>query len=115
MLSLVVYVNDMKIAGRKAEVAEAWKRLRAEVKMDPPEDAGRYLGCARAISYVVVDGFRHRCMSYNMEDFADGASSMKVLCGARMSRFDLLRAICTLACCITKWDTGYDRRLMCYI
>ena len=43
---------------------------------------------------------------------------MKVLYGARMARFDLLRAVCALACCVTKWDTNCDRklhRLMCYI
>ena len=36
---LVVCVDDMKLAGPKAKVAEAWGRLRAEIKMDPPEDA----------------------------------------------------------------------------
>ena len=41
---------------------------------------------------------------------------MKVLYGARMARFDLLRAVCSLACSITKWDKDCDRklhRLMC--
>ena len=51
---------------------------------------------------------------------ADIASSilMKVLYGARMARFDLLRAVCALACCVTRWDSDCDRklhRLMCYI
>ena len=35
-----------------------------------------------------------------------------------MARFDLLRAVCALACCVTKWGTDCDRklhRLMCYI
>ena len=35
-----------------------------------------------------------------------------------MARFDLLRAVCALASCITKWDAYCDkrlRRLMCYI
>ena len=43
---------------------------------------------------------------------------MKVLYGARMARFDLLRAVCSLACCVTRWDTDCDKRLhrlMCYI
>jgi hypothetical protein len=43
---------------------------------------------------------------------------MKVLYGARMARFDLLRAVCALACNVIKWDTYCDRklhRLMCYI
>ena len=41
---------------------------------------------------------------------------MKVLYGARMARFDLLRAVCSLACSVTKWDKDCDRklhRLMC--
>jgi hypothetical protein len=43
---------------------------------------------------------------------------MKILYAARMARFDLLRAVCHLACYITKWSTGCDRRLhrlVCYI
>ena len=36
---------------------------------------------------------------------------MKLLYGARYCRQDLLRAICTLARCVTKWDTLADRRL----
>ena len=43
---------------------------------------------------------------------------MKVLYGARMARFDLLRAVCHLACFVTKWSETCDRRLhrlMCYI
>ena len=43
---------------------------------------------------------------------------MKLLYGARMARFDLLRAICHLACFVTKWDAECDKklhRLMCYV
>ena len=43
---------------------------------------------------------------------------MKVLYGARMARFDLLRAVCQLATQFTKWDAYCDKRLhriMCYI
>ena len=53
-------------------------------------------------------------------ELADDASKvlMKVLYGARMARYDLLRAVCALACRITKWDRICDKklhRLMCYI
>ena len=56
----------------------------------------------------------------NRGEVADAASSvlMKVLYGARMVRFDLLRAVCALARYVTKWDLDCDRklhRLMCYI
>ena len=43
---------------------------------------------------------------------------MKILYAARMARFDLLRAVCHLACFITKWADEHDRRLhrlACYI
>jgi hypothetical protein len=43
---------------------------------------------------------------------------MKILYGARMCRFDLLRAVAGLACYLTKWSVDCDKklyRLMCYI
>ena len=43
---------------------------------------------------------------------------MKIMYGARLARFDLLRPIAALASKITKWDTVCDRmlhRLVCYI
>ena len=43
---------------------------------------------------------------------------MKTLYAARMARFDLLRAVCHLACFITKWTPECDKRLhrlACYI
>ena len=36
---------------------------------------------------------------------------MKILYAARMARTDLLRAVCHLACYITRWDSACDRRL----
>jgi hypothetical protein len=43
---------------------------------------------------------------------------MKILYGARMARYDLLRAVCHLASCVTKWNRQCDvdmYRLICYI
>ena len=43
---------------------------------------------------------------------------MKVLWGARVGRWDLLKAVCYLARRISKWTHARDRlllRLMCYI
>ena len=43
---------------------------------------------------------------------------MKVLYCARMARYDLLRATCVLATCVTRWNADCDlrlHRLMCYI
>ena len=36
---------------------------------------------------------------------------MKILYAARMCRFDLLRAVGSLATRVTKWDAGCDRKL----
>ena len=36
---------------------------------------------------------------------------MKILYGARFARFDLLRAVCRLACHISRWTAACDRRL----
>ena len=43
---------------------------------------------------------------------------VKVLYGARMATFDLLRAVCRLACFVTTWITDCGRKLhrwMCYV
>ena len=43
---------------------------------------------------------------------------MKILYGARMARYDLLKAVCHSASCITKWTRQNDvdvYRLICYI
>jgi hypothetical protein len=53
-------------------------------------------------------------------DLGDEASSilMKILYGARMARYDLLRATCALASKITKWTRACDKKLyklVCYI
>ena len=37
---------------------------------------------------------------------------MAALYAARMSRFDLLRAICKLASLVTKWDATCDKRFL---
>ena len=43
---------------------------------------------------------------------------MKLLYAVRMARYDLLKAVNTLACFIHKWDVQCDvalHRLMCYV
>ena len=36
---------------------------------------------------------------------------MKILYAARLARFDLLRAVCHIACFVTKWTSDCDKRL----
>ena len=44
-LLLVVYVDDFKMAGPEANLAEGWKGISSVIDMDPPEPFGRYFGC----------------------------------------------------------------------
>ena len=44
-LLLAVYVDDFKMAGPEANLAEGWKRISSVINMDPPEPFGRYFGC----------------------------------------------------------------------
>ena len=47
---LVVCVDDLKIARPRANIDAAWTLIRTEIKMNPPEMVGRYLGCDHHIS-----------------------------------------------------------------
>ena len=45
---LSVYVDDFKLAGRKASLPEAWQLMRDKgLKLDPPEPFKEYLGCGQ--------------------------------------------------------------------
>jgi hypothetical protein len=158
---LVVYVDDLKMSGPRANVPQCWSALRSgadALEMAPPEPVDRFLGCKHTIG-ILPSGAR--TMTYDMTDFmqscvdrycelapgaklktvetpfidiasfpdidfetpghlAGCASSilMKVLWGARMMRWDLLKATSYLARHVSKWTAACDRmlhRLMSYI
>ena len=44
-LFLCVYVDDFKLSGPKHNLAEGWEFISKELDLDPPEEAGLYLGC----------------------------------------------------------------------
>ena len=44
-LLLAAYVDDFKMAGPQANLAEGWNRISSVIDMDPPEPFGRYFGC----------------------------------------------------------------------
>ena len=53
---LIVYVDDVKMAGPKENFDEAWSLLTSEsptgtppIKMDPPEPVNRFLGCEHIV------------------------------------------------------------------
>ena len=42
---LVVYVDEFKLAGPKANMAEGWKIIQMGLPMVPPAPLGIFLGC----------------------------------------------------------------------
>ncbi|CAE8585895.1 unnamed protein product, partial [Polarella glacialis] len=143
---MAVYVDDFKASGPVEALKKAWTLARSKIRTGAPTPIGRYLGChhnvvelkdRRVIEYDMHD-FLEQCVSHYKkvcgedvdklpeEDdnepgkLADAACSvlMKVLYGARLARFDLLKAVAGLASKVTKWSVSFDKRLfrlMCYI
>ncbi len=70
-LSLVVYIDDFKLAGAAANLKTGWEMIRKLAKTDTPCTPGLFLGCRHEMfmrmlpdSAIVVRG-----IEYNMEDF----------------------------------------------
>ena len=61
---LVVYVDDLKVAGPVKAVSQTWKDLK-DIDLDPPTAVGRYLGCNHTRE-VTKNGTK---MTYDMRDF----------------------------------------------
>ena len=60
-LLLIVYVDDFKLAGPVANLAKGWSMISSEIKMEPPQPVGRYLGCQHVLGSVSVPrGFNPR-------------------------------------------------------
>ncbi|CAE8584827.1 unnamed protein product [Polarella glacialis] len=123
---MAVYVDDFKASGPVEALKKAWTLVRSKIRTGAPTPIGRYLGChhnvvelkdRRVIEYDMHD-FLEQCVSHKKastpfldedklpeEDdnepgkLADAACSvlMKVLYGARLARFDLLKAVAGLA------------------
>ena len=219
-LMLVVYVDDFKLSGPKANLAQGWSLMASKIKLEPPSSIKRYLGCEHVtFSHTVAGPFdprsywtrfeepkkafpeltfgansitvpqgstgsrEVRMIKYDMRSFMEqcvaryvelcgpkykatlrsadmpfldesrpefdvnpdnpavnrllghpsdsptppgrgvlgdcaAAVLMKILYGARMGRYDLIRPVQALASLITKWDGLCDKklhRLVCYI
>ncbi|CAE8592117.1 unnamed protein product [Polarella glacialis] len=137
---MAVYVDDFKASGPVEWLAKAWALVRSKIRTGAPTPIGRYLGC----QHTIVELKDRRVIEYDMHDFleqcvdrykkdklseeednepgklADAACSvlMNILYGARLARFDLLKAVAGLASKVTKWLVSCDKklfRLMCYI
>ena len=48
-LLLVIYVDDFKLAGPKANLEKGWKLIGSKIKMEPAQPIGRFLGCQQSI------------------------------------------------------------------
>ena len=71
-LLLVVYVDDLKLAGPEGNLAEGWKMLRSLLNIEPETDLGMYLGSTlRKGESRLKDGTRVSTMTYDMESFLE--------------------------------------------
>ena len=71
-LLLVVYVDDLKLAGPEANLVKGWTMLRSLLNIEPETDLGMYLGCTlKKGENRLKDGTCVSTMTYDMESFLD--------------------------------------------
>ena len=76
-LSLIVYVDDFKMAGPKGNLKEGWKLIRSRIAMDDPTPLGRFLGCEHRTAEGKLGSTeakpspsgKVRIMEYDMSEF----------------------------------------------
>eukprot|EP00435_Cladocopium_sp_Y103_P020859 s2746_g5.t1 len=67
-LLLVIYVDDLKMAGPKEKLAKGWEMLRSKLNIAPETDLGLYLGCLlKKGTTKLHDGTSVSTMTYDME------------------------------------------------
>ena len=69
---LMVYVDDFRLSGPKANLAKVWARLRSgtdALTLDDPKPPDRELGCYHRRFETVVNGSPVRAMEYDMREF----------------------------------------------
>ena len=71
-LLLVVYVDDLKLAGPSGNLPKGWEMLRSLLNIEPETDLGMYLGCTlKKGESRLKDGTRVSTMTYDMESFLE--------------------------------------------
>ena len=70
-LLLMVYVDDFKMSGPKASMAEGWKRISAGLDIDEPGPVDRCLGCHHHVASGTVNGKPVQVMQYRVEQFME--------------------------------------------
>ena len=67
-LLLVIYVDDLKLAGPEENLTKGWEMLRSKLNIEPETDLGLYLGCVLSKgSAKLNDGTPVSTMTYDME------------------------------------------------
>ena len=67
-LMLVIYVDDLKLAGPKENLAKGWEMLRTKLRIEPETDLGLYLGCILSKGEAqMYDRSKVKTLTYNME------------------------------------------------
>ena len=67
-LLLVIYVDDLKLAGPEENLTKGWEMLRSKLNIEPETDLGLYLGCILSKgSSKLHDGTPVSIMTYDME------------------------------------------------
>ena len=67
-LLLVIYVDDLKLAGPTENMTKGWSMLRTKLRIEPETDLGLYLGCMLTRGESKLhDGTVVNTVSYNME------------------------------------------------
>ena len=71
-LLLVIYVDDLKMAGPKAQLPKGWNMLRRELRLEEETPLGLYLGCRISKGEAVLhDKTSVRTVTYDMETYLD--------------------------------------------
>ena len=69
-LLLVVYVDDLKMAGPESKMKLGWQKLRSKLDLEPETELGLYLGCQLVRGQTKLkDGTKVSTITYDMESF----------------------------------------------
>ena len=67
-LLLVIYVDDLKLAGPSENLAKGWEMLRTVLRIEPKTDLGLYLGCVLSQGETQLhNGKKVKTITYSME------------------------------------------------
>ena len=93
---LTVYVDDFKLAGPRAHLAEGWNLITGSLDVEEPGGLGLYLGCKHEKEQRTVNGKSVTVMTYNMEDyFAAIVKDYEELASEVMGKKVILKIVAT--------------------